>query len=354
MEQAYPGKIFLPDSISTPRSTTPLLATPHLSGTGCIDGIGHDKGRIRSDGRKWVITYQRGTCAWPNYEWECDTDVPVILFAYLGTHAPWKKKGTHVKRGVVYHHAAKIYFPYDLISCQNEEDEVTEHTFTWPLPDEYGRFVGRPPGDDVLFWWRCGGLTTGLFPPLTALWSASRSPFYNAHCRAPAYIPACYTENHLGTAGVHRSVDEFSRRFTPLKAFTANKLTFSLCRGQLDNPPISVFYRIYELEDNEKPIGSAIREGTVTIAPPLYPSFAPYTASFPNITFDLTKKYSIAFKADIDYPQYQWYNWRQENGSVLTCRMSSSQWERRCTPGCGDWRVVREPTNWWFEIPELA
>lgn len=166
------------DSIITPR---------HHSGTGCIDGIGHATGRVDPRGRKWVITHQRPRCEWPNFHWECDTDVPIWLFAYVGINPPWKKRGTHEKRGVVFHHGAEVYFPFWFISCQNEAGEITHHTFTWQVPSDEGTFDWRPPGDNVLFWWRCGGRTTKWVWPFQPIWSASRSPFYNFRCKKPPH-----------------------------------------------------------------------------------------------------------------------------------------------------------------------
>lgn len=177
MELDSPGKISCAECISTPLSKITSTPPKHHSGTDCIDGISCPLGRIDPKGKQWIITYQRGRCVGNNWEWECKTDVPIILFAYVSVTPPWKKAGTHVKRGVVTHHDPTVYFPYDFISCQNEGGEVTEHTFTWPYyPDQQ------------VFWWRCGGRTGGWFPK----WSASRSPFWNAKCAPPAEQEATY------------------------------------------------------------------------------------------------------------------------------------------------------------------
>jgi len=138
----------------------------------CISGISCPNGRIDPSGEKWLITYQSGHCVGANFEWTCTTDVPIVLFAYVSTKPPWKKRGTHTKRGVVSRHDAEVYWNYEFIKCQEEVEACTVHTFTWPFYP-----------DNQVFWWRCGGLTPGVFPQ----WSASRSPFWNFKCAAPAY-----------------------------------------------------------------------------------------------------------------------------------------------------------------------
>jgi len=188
-----------------------------MTGTSCLSGISvGDVGRVDPSGLKWVITWQRSHCDWPDFTWECDTDVPVLLFAYVGTRAPWKKSGVHIKRGVVSHHDPHIYFPYQFIVCQNESGLTTHHTFTWQVPSAEKTFDWRPPGDNVLFWWRCGGRTSKLVLPNVPIWTASRSPFYNWRCPkplTPAWIAECLGDTN--TYGLSFFYTGFARTFVP-------------------------------------------------------------------------------------------------------------------------------------------
>lgn len=148
-----------------------LNPNPNSGKDGCVQGIGHGNGRIDPRGLKWVILDQHATKHYVGLKWECDTDVEVHLFAYVSCEAPKKKRGTHVKRGVVFHHAAEVYWSYRDIVCQEEEGFTTHHTF----------FFRCYPGCLEL-WWRCGGRTTEWVRPFAPIWSASRSPFYHWTC----------------------------------------------------------------------------------------------------------------------------------------------------------------------------
>lgn len=205
-----------------------------------------------------MITYQRGRCAWPNFEWRCTTDVPIILFAYISTEPPHKKKGTHIKRGVVFHHAAKVYWSYQLITCQNEDGEVTDHTFTWQVPSDEGTFDWRPPGDNVVFWWRCGGRTNTFFPK----WSASRSPFYNARCPKPVGVEITCQLLH-GSPQVERYgpnwADAWSGAGDGSAPGTVIMVGYTCDRGN----PRFIWRTALYFDTSEIPVGATILSATV-------------------------------------------------------------------------------------------
>lgn len=185
-------------------------------------------GRIDKGGRKWLITYERGRCDFPYFQWECHTDVPICLFAYLGSKPAWKKRGTHIKRGVVYHHDPELFCRYDDVICQNEHEETTIHTFTW-----------RTPLDGSTFWWRCGGQTLAPF----GRWSASRSPCFGRSCILPEINPFCQAEPHPLNWSLIANGWEGAWTFTPIVTHYITETTI-LMRAEPPYPPHD-FHRLY-------------------------------------------------------------------------------------------------------------
>ncbi|GAI43874.1 unnamed protein product, partial [marine sediment metagenome] len=129
-----------------------------MAGSDCLADISTTKetGCVDPRGRKWVIIWFEGWCEWPKYYFHCITDVPIILWANIGDRTPWKRAGTHFKRGVAYHHAAELHWFYRLVWCQDEEGESYHHTFHFPL-FERGEMWWLPLfKSGETFWWRCG------------------------------------------------------------------------------------------------------------------------------------------------------------------------------------------------------
>ncbi len=185
-----------------------------MAGTSCVFGISTPEGRIDTRGVKWVILWQAGFCNWPVYHWECITDVPIIMFAYVGRNSPWKKRGTHMKRGVTYHHDAELFWTFHDLVCQDEPGLSYHHTFSLPAYKS-----------DVTFWWRCGGRTSTFVWPGQPIWTASRSPFYHAKCHEPVYTPACYCEYQYTSATGLSSYQQWCISFMPTRSYYATRMT---------------------------------------------------------------------------------------------------------------------------------
>lgn len=203
-----------------------LNPNPNSGKDGCVQGIGHATGRIDPKGRKWVIINQRSSPYFEGVKWECDTDVEIHLFAYVSPRPPKKKRGTHVKRGVVFQHAAEVYWSYKDIVCQLEPGFTTHHTFIFYCycPEPY-------------LWWRCGGRTTQWVWPFQPIWSASRSSFYHWKCSyPPPPEPYCFDTcdpiNHWTTNASHKRAINFQ----PCTNFVATELGACVSRWG-DIPP---------------------------------------------------------------------------------------------------------------------
>jgi len=314
-------------------------------GMDCIAGISCPEGRVNPKGRKWVITWHQGVCEWPNYGWHCFTDVPIVLFAYIAKKTPWKKRGTHFKRGVAYHHAANVYWPYHLITCQEEHEESYHHTFHWPV---------FKSGET--FWWRCGGVT-GIYPiALRPKWSASRSPFYHAVCTKPLYATACYKD---ATGGVGRGTyqgERLSQRFIPCRTYKADKITVKTFNtpGETNFPP-SIEMGLWQTDGNGKPLGNPLRIGNIPYTPSPGGPLISHTVSFAPITLQADGNYSFSIAGyPPPYPgQYRYIHWYTTGPQE--CDTPIYKYFQRDLYGTGysDWTLWTDTYMGDYAIPEL-
>lgn len=156
----------------------------------CIRDVSAALGRVDPRGQKWVIL---GSQTWPHnggVEVIVTTDVPILLFAYVSWQIPKKRRGTHTKRGITFHHSADVRWSYYAIVCQAEKGWGYTHTFY------FNCFADKPE-----IWWRFGGRTTQFVFPGQPIWSASRSSFYHWKCLPPPSVDQAECQKEYDNPG---------------------------------------------------------------------------------------------------------------------------------------------------------
>jgi len=106
------------------------------------------------EGAPWLAQVMQGSWTDTHYDLTITTDIACHLHVLLGTSKPWISLTTHVTRGVVFHHDAELYFRWYASIDQNEEGDVTEHTFHIPAPL-----------NDVIYWIVALGSVDGIESP---------------------------------------------------------------------------------------------------------------------------------------------------------------------------------------------
>ena len=118
------------------------------------------------EGAPWLAQVLSGAFTDTHYDFTLTTDIACDLHVLVGTRKPWISPTFHIIHGVVFHHDPELYFRWYLSVDQNEEGDVTTHTFHIAAPME-----------NITYWLVALGTVDGLeSPSISPPYSFLRTP----------------------------------------------------------------------------------------------------------------------------------------------------------------------------------
>ncbi|MBA7540987.1 hypothetical protein ES705_33292 [subsurface metagenome] len=151
------------------------------------------------DGSPFLVLDVTIVGPWSTWIITMTTDISCHLTLHVDNNVPFRRKGEHFKRGVVYMHTPLTYFTPKWHLEQQETGDSRVHTFLWSCPKPYGRYTIQATGTN-----------DGRLSP-------SKSPFFYFACK-PEPPPVETSDQCIwarSNTGYFRSWNAGSQTFRP-------------------------------------------------------------------------------------------------------------------------------------------
>ena len=170
------------------------------------------------DGSPFLAYHYTATGPYEDWTLSLTTDIFCHMTMHVDNNVPFRKKGEHYKRGIVYMHTPLTFFRPEWHLDQVEPGDSLAHTFTWHCKKPYGKYTFQ------------GTATTwGRLSP-------SKTPFYYIACKpTPPPIQTndqCIFAYH--NTGYCTAWNVNSQQFQPDHNYTLSSISLRLNQHSLE------------------------------------------------------------------------------------------------------------------------